>query len=690
MAKKKRKKQTQQKKKSALKKTQKVQVKATPKKSTKKPKKKAIKAKSTKKKEELKQAAPKHSKLATTIKHKLAKDLRKPAIITVSLLALFVIFQISSLILTANLLNRAAPGTTVAGADLTSKEMVEAYNVLVKYGGEFMEQPVVIKFNNLESDFLPAQLGIELDTRATIAEVNFVKFDNSNLATILLSAWNGEDVPYYSNVDIDQARQLIEEEFAFGDQKTRNAYLAFEGGVLTIVPEVEGKAIDIRKLYQDLKDRSSNLSSDPVEVSTFDYPPIVTVVDLEQQLDEIKDKLNQTIALSYENFNFNLKLIDNIDWVRFGYTDILNIGDSTSMALELPKGSLFELPDPISLKNQLQIEVLDEPFETYIDEKLSPLLETAPSDVKIYTDEEGTPIIEGKGENGQIINRDFLLKGLTLAINSKINEVPIPIQFQPANVEVSEDLQKLGIKELISTGRSAFAGSTWSRIHNINTGIGKFQGHIIKPGETFSFNTILGPVEAYTGFKPELVIKAEGTIPEYGGGLCQVSSTMYRAALLAGLPVVERAPHSYAVSYYSQVYGYGLDATIYPGVHDVKFTNNTPAHILIQGYTEGTKAFFKFYGTGDGRSVELEGPYLGGYHYPGPAQVIESPTLAPGQRKQMEVPHTGFNATWYRYLTDAAGETVKETIGSQYRAIPAKILVGPGEAEVPAEAPAEA
>lgn len=697
MAKKKKKKQSKQKK-TAPKKTQKVHVKAGQKKSVKakstQKKKPAVKITKTSKKQqsekqtakqELKQSKKEHSKFVIILKEKLAQDLRKPAILVMSLFALFILFQISSVILTANLLNRAAPGTTVAGADLTSKPLDEAYNELVESGWKFTNAPIKVIFNDQEAEFLPAQLGIELDTRATIADVNFVKFDNSNLATILYSAWNGDKIPYYSNVDADEARQLIEQEFGFQERKTHNARLAFEEGALTIVPEFEGEAVDVRKLYQDLKDRSANLSNEPIEIATFDYAPIVTAADLELQLEEIKEKLNQTIVLNYENFNFNLKLMDHIDWVDFGYTDVLNIGDMASFDLELSKGSLFELPEPISLKNQLQIEISEDYFNAYVDEALGPLLETIPQDVKIYTDEEGTPIIEGKGENGQTINREFLLKGLNLAANNKISEVPIPIQFQPANVEVSEDLQALGIKELISTGRSAFAGSTWSRIHNINTGISKFQGHIIKPGETFSFNEILGPVEAYTGFKPELVIKAEGTIPEYGGGLCQVSSTMYRAALLAGLPVVERAPHSYAVSYYSQVYGYGLDATIYPGVHDVKFINNTPGHILIQGYTEDVKAFFKFYGTSDGRSVELEGPYLGGYHYPGAAQIIESPALAPGQRKQMEVSHTGFNATWYRYITDALGNTEKETILSQYRAIPAKILVGPSTGEAPAE-----
>lgn len=689
MAKKKKKKQSPQKK-SAQQKTKKVQVKGAQKtkpKTSKEPKKKqkSKKPKEPVKVEEVKIPEKKHSKFSTSFKEKFANDFRKPAIVIISMMALLIIFEASSLILTANLLNRAAPGTTVASADLTSKQLDEAYNELVAIGGKFMETPLKVVFNDQEQEFLPVQLGIELDAKATIADVDFVKFDNSNLATILFSAWNGETIPYYSNVDINNARQIIEENFNFAEKKTKNAHLDFEGGTLAIVPEFEGQAIDIRKLYQDLKVRSANLSDEPILIETFDYPPLVTAADLEEQLDTIKEKINKTITFNYENFNFSIKLIDHIDWVRFGYAETIKIGESMDVDLELPQGSLFELPEPLVMENQLQIQILEEPFNAYVDEKLSPLLETLPEDVKIYTDETGAPIIEGKGENGQTINRSFLLKGLNLAANTNVDEVPIPIQFQPANVEVSEDLKALGIKELIATGRSAFAGSTSSRIHNINTGISKFQGQIIKPGEEFSFNTILGPVEAYTGFKPELVIKPEGTIPEYGGGLCQVSSTMYRAALLAGLPIVERAPHSYAVSYYSQVYGYGLDATIYPGVHDVRFINNTPGHILIQGYTDGIKAFFKFYGTSDGRSVELEGPYLGGYHAPGPAQIIETSTLAPGQRKQMEIAHTGFNATWYRHMTNAEGETVSEPIYSQYRAIPAKILVGPAAAPSPAD-----
>ena len=198
----------------------------------------------------------------------------------------------------------------------------------------------------------------------------------------------------------------------------------------------------------------------------------------------------------------------------------------------------------------------------------------------------------------------------------------------------------------------------------------------------FSFNQNLGAVDGRNGYKKELVIKKEGTIPEYGGGICQVSTTMFRSVLFGGLPVVERNEHSYAVRYYSQVLGDGLDATIYLGGADLKFENNTEQHILIQTFTESDyELYIVFYGTPDGRDVELEGPYLSNYHYPGPTVYIDTDKIAEGQTKQVEKPHTGFNVLWYRHLTDKDGNKTSEPVETRYRAIPAKIWVGVNDNE---------
>lgn len=173
----------------------------------------------------------------------------------------------------------------------------------------------------------------------------------------------------------------------------------------------------------------------------------------------------------------------------------------------------------------------------------------------------------------------------------------------------SRDLSKLndlGINELIGRGESKFSGSPANRRHNIKVGMNKFKGVIIAPDEEFSFNKYLGPVEASAGFLPELVIKGNETIPELGGGLCQVSSTTFRAAMHAGLPITQRKNHSYAVQYYSPQ---GSDATIYPGVMDLKFKNDTGNSILVWPYFIGNDILvFDFYGTRDGREVKLNQP----------------------------------------------------------------------------------
>lgn len=204
------------------------------------------------------------------------------------------------------------------------------------------------------------------------------------------------------------------------------------------------------------------------------------------------------------------------------------------------------------------------------------------------------------GQKGQTADVHALLE----AIRSGEQKIVLPVVFTRPSVSLAET-NGLGINELVAVGESDFSGSPRNRIHNIRVGADRYQGLILKPGEQFSFNKFLGDVDAAHGFLPELVIKREGLVPEFGGGLCQVSSTAFRAAMNAGLPIDERRNHSFAVRYYAPQ---GTDATIYPGVVDLKFTNNFPGHLLIRTKVSGNKLYFEFYGTKDGRRVAFDGP----------------------------------------------------------------------------------
>jgi len=153
--------------------------------------------------------------------------------------------------------------------------------------------------------------------------------------------------------------------------------------------------------------------------------------------------------------------------------------------------------------------------------------------------------------------------------NKDLREIEIELAVVKTQPEVTtENIDNLGITALLGAGESNFYGSPRNRRHNIAVGSARFNGVLIGPNEEFSFNKVLGKVGPQAGYLPELVIKKNKTVPEYGGGLCQVSTTAFRAALNSGLKITERVPHAYPVRYYNPQ---GTDATIYPPHPDLRF-----------------------------------------------------------------------------------------------------------------------
>jgi vancomycin resistance protein YoaR len=170
-------------------------------------------------------------------------------------------------------------------------------------------------------------------------------------------------------------------------------------------------------------------------------------------------------------------------------------------------------------------------------------------------------------------------------------------------------LANLGLKEKIGVGETEFEGSSWGRATNIRVGSARYQGLLIPPGEEFSFNEHVGNVTPDEGYVKEYVIWKNKVELQYGGGLCQVSTTLFRAAVFAGLPILERSGHAFAVAWYDWPYGPGMDATIYAPYTDLKIKNDTPAYIFMNVYvTENNHLIWELWGTRD-RKVEVVGPY---------------------------------------------------------------------------------
>lgn len=197
---------------------------------------------------------------------------------------------------------------------------------------------------------------------------------------------------------------------------------------------------------------------------------------------------------------------------------------------------------------------------------------------------------------------------LTALEKNQQTDLRIELVAEATPAKVSRDtIEALGIHDLIAEGKTNFRGSPKNRIFNIHRAVQQYDGIVIPAGEEFSFVDFLGEVDGEHGYLPELVIKNNKTEPEFGGGICQVSTTIFRAAIYAGLEITERKNHSYPVQYYKP---YGMDATIYIPRPDLKFKNNTPGAILVLPSIVGTELTFSFYGTKDGRTTTVDGPHI--------------------------------------------------------------------------------
>jgi vancomycin resistance protein YoaR len=268
----------------------------------------------------------------------------------------------------------------------------------------------------------------------------------------------------------------------------------------------------------------------------------------------------------------------------------------------------------------------------------------------------GTVSAFSLSKSGAEINVEDSLPKIEEALKQNTFVKDINLETTVLKPEVtSTDLDKYGIKDLIGEGVSNFLRSPQNRIHNITVGAARFNGVLIKPGDEFSFIQTLGPVDESTGYLPELVIKTDATVPEFGGGMCQVSTTMFRAALNSGLKVTARTNHAYPVVYYNPQ---GLDATVYIPKPDLKFINDTLAYILVQTHIEGTQLFFDFYGTSDGRVTKIDGPYV-----------------------TEKNPDGSMKAVAYQEIYDANGNLVrKDTFNSNYKS--PSLYPHPGEQKI--------
>ncbi len=285
-------------------------------------------------------------------------------------------------------------------------------------------------------------------------------------------------------------------------------------------------------------------------------------------------------------------------------------------------------------------------------------------------------------QDGITVDQTAAVQGLLAAMEGTARTYALPATVQPAKISQTT-LASLGITDVIATGTSNFAYSPPERIVNIKRGSQLINDTLIAPDQVFSFDDTVGEISTDTGFDTGLIIADHRTAEGVGGGICQVSTTVFRAALWAGLPIVERHDHAYAVPYYTQGgYPEGFDATIFSPQLDLKFKNDTGAYMLIEVSVDTSTANMAvtLYGTPTGRKVQLvDGPI---YNVkPHPADLRQpDPTLPKGVVKQVDWSHDGFDTYINRVVTLNGNVTSRDTFKTHADPWQAVYLIGTGTA----------
>lgn len=311
-------------------------------------------------------------------------------------------------------------------------------------------------------------------------------------------------------------------------------------------------------------------------------------------------------------------------------------------------------------------------------------LNTEPQDAKFEFDEgivkEFSPGRDGLEVNVELTTTN-ILTGIQKLLSSESGGEVIEIVVKRTPPQVTTDkVNELGIKERIGRGESYYAHSIPNRIFNVDLASSRLNSALVPPGEDVSFNKLVGEVSGATGYRPAYIISAGRTVLGDGGGLCQVSTTLFRAAMSAGLPILERWGHSYRVSYYELNSKPGVDATVIAPSKDFRFKNDTPGHILIQTINDpkNLHLVIEIYGTSDGRVATITEPKVWGITPPLPTVYQDDPTLPAGTLKQVDWSASGAKAS-FDYKVVRNGETLQErTFTTTYRSWASVFLRGTG------------
>ncbi len=600
-----------------------------------------------------------------------------------TLIAVFAGFSLFALVLIGinigfhlNYTNRIYPGVRVGWVDVTGLTIEEAAAHLAAEYDFSQTGTIVFRDGERVWSATPAELGLfagpEYNARTA--------FDLGRAGPIVtrlsgqFNAWYaGVNLPVQMLFDERIATNYLEKLATQIDIPTKEAALVINGTEVVVRAGQIGRTTNIPATIERLNAQLASMLDGEVEIVVEESPPII--LDVTEQAEIAERILSRPLVLSLPNAAER----DPGPWT-FGREELARM--LVIERVETEEGATYQ----VRLSAQLLGNFLKE---------LAPTLYRQRANARfMFNDETQELELIEPSITGQTLDIGATLQKINTEVTAGDHQVNLDMEYTLPEVSSEATATELGITELVSSHTSYFYGSSASRKQNIATAASRFYGVLVAPGETFSMADILGDVSLDTGYAEAWIIFGDRTIKGVGGGVCQVSTTLFRTVFLGGFPIVERHPHAYRVYYYEQTYGggndstwAGLDATVYVPLVDFKFTNDTDYWLLMETYIGDNDLTWKFYSTSDGRTVTWNTTGLQSITDPPDPLYQENAELNKGEIKQVDWAVDGASVTVTRSVERAGTLIDSDIITTNYMPWRAVCEYGPGTEGMPPEDP---
>ena len=545
---------------------------------------------------------------------------------------------------------RIVPGVTVGDVSLGGKNLVQARNAL-EAREKTLDKKVVLKYDGKEYAVTAEDIDLTYDWEGTVLRAfeigrtgNVLRDTKDKLAGLVKNL----NIPAYHDHSDEKLISVLSEAKSLFNVIAQNAGVKMEKGKLVVTPESEGKKVLDDALHATVVKAFDTLDFGDKELPGKKIVPRITAAEVEALLPQAEKIINNEI--------------------------MVKDGDKTwKLTSEQLLGYLIFQRD--KEKNNVELELSEPRLEAFVEELEQEVNQLPRGQV---TSMEGKKVTGFKiiKEGSELDKGNFIATFRDAYFNSKKM-----VEISKISVSGPPDKEKYGILELLGEGSSTYKGSATGRIHNLSLAAERTSGVLVAPGATYSMNNSIGDISAATGYDVAYIIKDGRTVLGSGGGVCQTSTTLFRAVLNSGLPIVMRYPHAYRVSYYEQDQPVGFDAAIYQPSWDFRFKNDTEHYVLVQSEVDPANYTLKFqiFGTSDGRKVEITEPVVTGQTPPPPALYQDDPTLAKGVTKQVDFPAWGAKVTYSRTVTRDGEELFVDNFAGRYQPWRAVYLVGTKE-----------